>query len=128
MSDTKKMILAGVAVIVLVLGMYIGSKNNYITFPEAVKNATEKADQQNKNIIVMEDNTYSPANLIVKNGQTVTWENKGTMDHTATADDGSFDTRTIVPGQKVVLEFNTPGTYSYHCSFHPDMVGTIVVE
>ncbi len=50
------------------------------------------------------------------------------MNHTATADDGSFDTGTITPGASSAgVTFNTVGTFAYHCKIHAAMHGTIAV-
>lgn len=64
----------------------------------------------------------------MKAGTNVTFANHGGQSHTITFDDGSFD-QTVQPGSSVTRAFLAPGTYSYHCRFHPpDMKGTIVVE
>ncbi len=60
-------------------------------------------------------------------GQTVMWTNNDTENHTATADDDSWGTGTLKTGQNFVRRFDTPGTYTYYCSYHPEMTGTIVV-
>lgn len=61
-------------------------------------------------------------------GQTVKWTNNDSVNHTATADDNSWGTGTMAPGVTFVRRFDTAGTYTYHCSYHPEMTGTIVVE
>lgn len=61
-------------------------------------------------------------------GQTIMWTNNDSVSHTATADDNSWGTGTLKTGQSFVRRFDTPGTYTYHCSYHPEMTGTIVVE
>jgi plastocyanin len=49
------------------------------------------------------------------------------VSHTATADDGSFDTGTIDEGKLKSETFKQPGTFTYHCEIHPQMHGTIEV-
>lgn len=70
---------------------------------------------------------FEPAQAQVKAGATVTFVNHGGQDHTVTLDDGSADF--VVPaGGSATHVFATPGTYGYHCKFHPPgMKGTIVV-
>jgi plastocyanin len=75
----------------------------------------------------MEDNEFVPKTLITPVGTTVIWRNTGTTRHTATADNGAFDTGIVQAGAQGTYTFNTPGTYTYHCSFHNEMVGTIVI-
>jgi plastocyanin len=72
------------------------------------------------------DGTFAPA-LTVAAGTTVTWTNEDWAPHTATAEDGSFDSGRLNQGDSFEQTFDEPGTFSYHCSFHPGMMGSIVV-
>jgi plastocyanin len=71
--------------------------------------------------------SYSPATITVDVGDTVTWTNSDAQAHTATANDGSFDTDAISNGTSRTITFSTSGTFAYHCEFHADMAGTVVV-
>ncbi|HET9119579.1 MAG TPA: cupredoxin family copper-binding protein [Solirubrobacterales bacterium] len=75
----------------------------------------------------MGDLFFSPASVTVAVGDTVTWRNTGQAPHNATADDGSFKTPTIENGQSASHTFNQAGTFSYICTIHPQMKGTIRV-
>ncbi len=57
----------------------------------------------------------------------MTWTNSGSAPHSATGTGGTFDTGILDPAGSATITFNTPGTYSYFCSVHPDMTGTITV-
>ncbi|MFL5759739.1 MAG: cupredoxin family copper-binding protein [Thermomicrobiales bacterium] len=70
---------------------------------------------------------FSPSSLTIEAGTTVTWTNQDSATHTATADDGSFDTGNIAQGQSASVTFDTPGTFTYHCAIHPNMTATITV-
>ena len=70
---------------------------------------------------------FSPGSVTVAVGDTVTWTNADAQNHTATADDGSWDTGTISSSPKSVT-FATAGTFAYHCKIHPSMTATIVVQ
>jgi plastocyanin len=71
---------------------------------------------------------FSPANLTVKVGKTVTWVNKDTVTHTVTSD-GSvlFDSGFMPTGSTFQFTFTMSGTFPYYCTVHPYMKGTIVV-
>ncbi|MGO9206964.1 MAG: plastocyanin/azurin family copper-binding protein [Candidatus Limnocylindrales bacterium] len=69
---------------------------------------------------------FTPASLTVTVGTTVTWTNTGTVSHTVTADDGSFDSGTLASGATYKHTFSKAGTYAYHCSIHPSMVARVV--
>jgi plastocyanin len=70
---------------------------------------------------------YNPDPVRVAAGGKVIWLNQDSAPHTATADDGSFDTGTIDEGKLKSETFKTPGTFTYHCEIHPQMHGTIEV-
>ena len=64
----------------------------------------------------------------IKIGDSVRWTNFDVVTHTATADDGSFDTGILNKGESKTISFNTSGTYSYHCTPHPWMKAKIIVK
>jgi plastocyanin len=70
---------------------------------------------------------FNPATITVPVGTTVTWTNQDAAPHTATADDKSFDTGRLDQGKSGSVTFDKPGTYTYTCTFHPNMKGTVVV-
>jgi plastocyanin len=71
---------------------------------------------------------FDPPTLTVPVGTTVTWTNNDSTAHTATADDGSFQSGHIDPGQTFSFTFNTAGTFNYHCEIHPNMTASITVQ
>lgn len=72
---------------------------------------------------------FAPAEVSVPVGATVVWVNQEeAMPHTATSDDGLWDSGTLDPGERFSFTFEEPGTYTYFCRIHPSMKGTIVVE
>jgi plastocyanin len=77
--------------------------------------------------VEIEDFAYNPDPVTIEEGGKVTWINRDSAPHTATADDGSFDTGTLEEGKLKSESFKAPGTYAYICSIHPDMQGTVEV-
>jgi plastocyanin len=71
--------------------------------------------------------TYEPDPVVVQAGGKVIWQNEDTAPHTATADDGSFDTGTIEKGKLGSVTFKEPGTFTYICEIHPTMHGSVEV-
>lgn len=70
---------------------------------------------------------FTPAEVTVSVGSTVTWRNDGQLDHTATADNGSFDSGNLATGKEFKFTFSTPGEFSYNCKPHPFMTGVVKV-
>ena len=72
------------------------------------------------------DNNFRPASISIERGTVVKWRNRGDNTHTTTSDDGLWD-RTLSPGESFKRKFRRRGTFSYHCSIHSNMLGTITV-
>jgi LPXTG-motif cell wall-anchored protein len=77
--------------------------------------------------VTMGDFFFSPASVSVAVGDTVTWRNNGDAPHNAVADDGSFSTPNLNNGQSASETFSQAGTFSYICTIHPQMKGTVRV-
>jgi plastocyanin len=73
------------------------------------------------------DFAYDPDPVTIEEGGKVIWQNEDSAPHTATAEDGSFDTGTLEEGKLKSETFKEPGSYPYICSIHPDMTGTVEV-
>jgi plastocyanin len=73
------------------------------------------------------DFAYDPDPVTVQVGGKVIWLNQDSAPHTATAEDGSFDTGTLDQGKLKSETFKQAGTYAYICEIHPTMHGTVEV-
>jgi plastocyanin len=70
---------------------------------------------------------FEPAQITVKAGEMIKFQNTGAEPHSATGDDNSFDSGTVNAGDAKTVTFSKAGTFAFHCSFHPWMKGTITV-
>ena len=71
---------------------------------------------------------YAPQHMQVLAGETVTWRNDDTSDHTVTSTDAGFDSGRVGGGSTFAFTFNTPGVYEYNCTIHRYMRGTVEVD
>jgi plastocyanin len=71
---------------------------------------------------------FNPDTITVAIGTSLMWTNTDTISHTSTGDAGGWNSGVLVPGATFSVNFPTSGTYTYHCSIHPDMVGTVMVQ
>jgi LPXTG-motif cell wall-anchored protein len=78
--------------------------------------------------VTIADFQFTPAQITIDQGDTVTWTNDGPTPHSATAPDGSFDTGIFPAGERRSHTFDEAGTFAYICTPHPDMHGTVVVR
>ncbi|HZO79110.1 MAG TPA: cupredoxin family copper-binding protein [Solirubrobacteraceae bacterium] len=88
---------------------------------------TASANSASDPRVTIADFSFTPASVTVHVGDTVQWFNNGPSAHTATADNGSFNTGVLQKGQSASVTFHSPGTFAYHCAIHPFMHGTVVV-
>jgi plastocyanin len=79
--------------------------------------------------VKIENFTFSPIAITVKKGTTVTWTNKDSTAHTVTADKGEQGpaSGSLQQGGTYAFTYNTVGTFAYHCNFHANMTGTVIV-
>lgn len=87
--------------------------------PTATPTATQTpAPTQASADVSMKSFSFVPATLTISAGTTVTWTNDDPFNHTVTADDGSFNSGVVAPGDSFSFTFDTPGNYLYYCSIH----------
>jgi plastocyanin len=70
---------------------------------------------------------YSPNPQTISRGSTVTFVNNDSVSHTATSS-GTFDTGTIASGGRASVTLQNAGSFTYLCTIHPNMTGTLVVQ
>ena len=79
-------------------------------------------------VVTVRDFSYKPSDLTIQVGEQVQFVNKDDVAHTVTAKDGSFDSKNLDSNATWTYTFTTAGTYTYICTYHPNMVGTITVK
>jgi plastocyanin len=76
----------------------------------------------------IEFSDYRPDQLDVLPGETVTWTNVSERTHTVTSDTRLFDSGNVAGGARFSFTFTQPGSYRYHCTIHPSIVGEVDVR
>ncbi|MGH8915918.1 MAG: cupredoxin domain-containing protein [Acidimicrobiia bacterium] len=75
------------------------------------------------------DFAFSPETLTIAVGTTVTWVNNDAgLAHTSTSTDDVWTSGTLNEGDEFSVPFDEPGTFTYFCTVHPTMTGSIIVE
>ncbi len=90
-------------------------KDNTITIPKGAQSPNS-------------GNYYNPPNANIQSNSKITFKNDDSVVHTATADDGSFNTGNISPGSSKSVTVKGQGIISYHCTIHPWMKGKITIS
>ena len=77
---------------------------------------------------------YSPLNLEITTGTTVTWVNDDSVPHNIQSQDETgkvtdlFNSPPMNTGDRFEYTFEEEGAYNYFCSFHPWRVGVVTVK
>jgi plastocyanin len=82
--------------------------------------------QQQVTRVRMVDERFRPRNITIDRGTFVRWVNRDNLDHTSTGP--GWNSGRLDPGDTFRRRFNQTGTFSYRCTIHLTMRGTIVVE
>lgn len=108
--------------LVLAATVVVGALTILVAAPPAAAQSTTKVTIQNF--------AFSPNSITVVIGvnNSVTWTNMDSTAHTVTADGGAFNSGSLSTGQTFSFTFTTAGSYTYHCSIHPYMTGTVIVK
>ncbi len=114
-----------------------GHTGNESTKQSNLDTSTDKQQEQNASnqavqttTVDIKDFAYTPTKIQVKKGTTVTWINQDTIGHDITPDrenDNFRASELLDKGETYTFTFNEAGTYTYHCSPHPYMKGTVEV-
>jgi plastocyanin len=92
--------------------------------PQPKPPAADAATEQVK----IDNFSFTPNTLTVPVGAMVTWTNKDDEPHTVVSTKKQFASRALDTDEQFSYRFTAPGTYSYYCSVHPMMTGTVTVK
>ena len=114
----------GIGLVALLLAGAVGMVQT-MQAPGAAASARQEA------VVSMQFNQFVPTEIAVAAGTTVVWLNEDYASgefHDVIADDRSFVSDVFGPGSSFSVLFEFPGTYTYYCSLHVGMNGTVVVQ
>ncbi len=115
--------VVGVLALTAGWGIFVGcsSKDN---------NTTGSSQNTNSgNTVVIDNLSFVSSSITVSVGDKVVWRNDDNVSHTVTSDTGNeLNSALLSSGNTYEHTFNTAGTYPYHCTVHPSMTGTVIVQ
>jgi YVTN family beta-propeller protein len=89
--------------------------------------AAEAAHAGSSNHVTIRNFAFEPAQITVKAGQRVSWQNDDGAPHGVVFKDGGAGIDLLLPGKSFARTFDKPGTYDYVCSVHPYMTARVTV-
>ena len=117
----------GAIALTVILGFVWGADDTKQQ-PVATSAGTTTPSTAGPDSVSIADFAFSPGNLQIKVGDTVTWTNTDGFAHSVVADDGSFKSDDLDTGATFSTTFSKAGTYAYICGIHNSMKGTVVVS
>ncbi|GEM_PF-3367881 len=96
--------------------------------PSGVLPSKEATPSAQRVEVIISNLSFQPPSQTLGKGSTIVWRNQDTVSHTVTAGDGSFNSGAIVAGDTFEQKFEKSKTYTYSCSIHPEMKGTVIVK
>ncbi|MDD5489114.1 MAG: cupredoxin family copper-binding protein [Candidatus Moranbacteria bacterium] len=142
-GNTNYWVIGIIALVVVVGIIWYASKGKkgglYGTPAAAPSQSSQSATQpapngtqnQTGSAVTVKNFAFSPADLTVTKGTTVTWTNEDSVPHQIASDSGSavsFTGTQMSQGQSFSFTFDTAGAFPYHCAIHPTMHGVITVK
>ena len=91
-----------------------------VTFDGLPLARAESAGQRT-HVVEIRKFKFSPKSLTLRGGDVVVWINKDIVPHSATADDGSWDTGRIDAGGRKTMVVPRDVFRRYHCKYHRSM-------
>ena len=131
-SASKTPIIIGLIVVaVVVAGIVLVATHKSSSSSMSMASPTTTTDTSkavDTNMVMVANYAFNPAVITVKSGTKVTWTNSDAVSHSVTQDSGTMlKSDLFARGQSYSYTFTTAGTYSYHCTPHLYMKGTVVV-
>ncbi len=142
---SKNAVIAGAVIVVLVIAGWFLTRSKPAVTPEvsqpaptASESATPLASPSAtvaQNSVTISGAGFSPAGITIKAGESVTWKNTDSENHTVNSAPHPIHTtypplnlNLIKPGEEKSLTFPTAGTYKYHDHLNPSLTGSVTVE
>jgi plastocyanin len=125
----KSSIIGIIIAIILIVGVAVAAMS-YGNNTKKTTTSSSTTAATSTNAVTIQSYAFSPTAITVKVGTKVTWTNKDSVAHTVISDDGSADTfksGDINQDASYSYTFSKAGTFTYHCAFHPDMTGKVIV-
>ncbi len=94
----------------------------------AAAEATSSGTGSSSTEVKIDNFSFTPQEIRVKAGTTITWTNRDDIPHTVVSKDLAFKSKALDTDDKFTTTLTKPGTYPYFCSIHPKMTGKVIVE
>jgi plastocyanin len=121
----RRLLFAGTLMLGLLLAACGGGTAPTTT---AVPTSSPTASAEGAASVTIQGFAFSPAEITVRAGDTVTWTNRDAVTHTVTQEGMGWNSGDVRGGQSYSKTFDTVGIFDYFCLYHTYMKGRVIVE
>lgn len=143
----RNIVIASVVVLALIVGGWFLTRPKQTMAPEVITQdtqvpvstqsatATDEAMVKEKVMVTISPQGFSPKDITVKVGDSITWTNGDSANHTVSSDNHPVHTLypflnlgKIMPAETKSVMFEKAGKYTYHDHLNPSNTGSVTVE
>ena len=121
------LVLVALAGVMVMVAGCTSSSNTSPSPANSTVTSTASTSTASQNPVAIQNYAFSPSTLTIQKGANVTWTNYDSVQHHVVSDSSAFSSPLLNKGDTYTHQFNNTGSFSYICSIHPYMKGTIVV-
>lgn len=132
---SKNTTIGLVALVLVVLAGWYFVQSQKSQAPSPATESAQPAEAMEKNVVKITSSGFMPKDLTIKAGESVTWMNDDTLDHTVNSAVHPthqvylpLNLGTLQSGEKKSLNFPEAGSYKYHDHLNPTLFGSVTVE
>ena len=126
--SSKSRVITGIALLLAVLSLSNGCTKISMADMTGTGGDPGGSKGPGMNEVFIQDMAFNPSTITIAAGTAIKWTNKDLDTHTVTSDAGLFESGSITTGTTFSFTFTSVGTYPYHCTPHPTMTATVVVN
>jgi plastocyanin len=104
------------------------TKSSMYNTPSGSNTGTKGSSGPGADEVWIQSMAFNPSTITVTSGTTIIWTNKDAVNHTVTSDNALFDSGSIGTNGTYSHKFATAVTFTYHCTVHPMMTASVIVN
>jgi plastocyanin len=128
LNGSKNRTITGIAFLFAIFTMLTSCTKSSMSAMTGTGGDTGGSKGPGTNEVFIQNHAFNPSSISVAVNTTIKWTNKDPVVHTVTSDDGLFESGSIATNGVFSFTFSKAGTYSYHCTPHPTMIATVIVN
>jgi plastocyanin len=128
LNGSKNRTITGTALLFAIFTMLNSCTKSSMSAMTGTGGDTGGSKGPGTNEVFIQNHAFNPSSISVAVNTTIKWTNKDPVVHTVTSDDGLFESGSIPTNGVFSFTFSKAGTYTYHCTPHPTMIATVIVN